>query len=404
MFFPTDTLQRAARRAARALAWVAMAAGLACTASGDQLLGTILPEEMPIRADASTPTLVSDGGGACLSFTYPARAIGQNLAIELIVDRSLPMADPRLDKWDALVSGLSRFFKAGTADGTDIGVVYFPALGDSCNRCMPRECNCFANCGCPCDQHGDPPRNCQRGGMCDPNRYDRPDVEILPMPQNGSNLAASLGQIPMGPSTTRPALQGALDHAAWYQTQPLNQDERVVAVLVALNAPAVNECAPNSVFDCGEAAANSNIKTYVVAFNYDGPSLDPIFTKGGGKLFQFDSRRGDDITVKFGDLVQELARDTSAGCEYEVPANTTDPDKINVSVTSGAEAGSPTPTLTLLRVKSRFSCNGQLGWFYDRSDRPTRIVTCDAACRNIRNTPDAKVSITVGCPTLPTPP
>ena len=403
MFFLTDSLQKAARRATSALGCLAMAAGLACSANGDQLLGTIVPEVTPIHADASSPTLVSDGGGACLSYPYPARAIGQNLAIELVVDRSLPAADPRLDKWDALVSGLSRFFKAGTADGTDIGIVYFPASGDSCNRCMPGQCMCFANCGCPCDQHGDPPRNCQRGGMCDSNRYDRPDVEILPMPQNGTNLAASLGQLPMGPSTMRPALQGALDHASWYQTQQLNQDERVVAVLVALNPPATTECAPNSISDVADVAANSNIKTYVVALNYDGPSLDPISMRGGGKLFQFDSRRGDDITVKFGDLVQELAHDTGTGCEYELPANTTDPDKINVSFTSGTDGGSPSPTTNILKIKSRFACNGQFGWFYDRADRPTRIVTCDAACKAIRSTPDAKVTITVGCPSIPTP-
>jgi hypothetical protein len=383
-----------------------MGLALGCSANGDQLLGTIIPETAPIHADGSTPSLVSDGGGVCQSFQYPARPIGQNLAIEFIVDRSLSMTDPRFDKWDALVSGLTRFFHANVADGIDIGIVYFPAIGiqDACGRCMLRDCNCFANCGCPCDQHGDPPRNCgQRGGMCDPNRYIGPDVEIRPMPQNGSNLAGSLAQTPSGPSTMLPALQGALDHAAWYQTQQLNQDERVLAVLVAMNPPATSECAPNSVADCGDVAASSNIKTHVVALNYDGPALDPIFMKGGGRFFQFDSRR-DDIAVKFGELVQDLERDRDTGCQYEVPANTTDPDKINVSFTSGADAGITSPPMfNISRVKNRFACNGQFGWFYDRTDRPTRIITCDAACKAIRNTPDVKVTISVGCLTFSTP-
>jgi hypothetical protein len=383
-------------RALGALGAMALAHG--CTASGDQVLGSIRQEPGPIRADAAPRG--PDASGPCISGTsYPGHEIGQDLAIYFTIDRSAQsMLDPTGDKWDELVSGLTSYLHSNAANGISIGIDYFPASGpDGCSRCPPRDCGCLAACGCPCDQHGNP-RNCQRGGWCESSSYRAPDVEIDPMPQNGSALAGSLfAQIPFGPTTIRPALRGALDYTAAYAAT--NPRERVIEVLIAGGPPF--ECGPASVSDCAEVAASSNTRTYVVEYDYSGPSLEPIAIRGGGKRFQFESRDRD-IERRFAELVAEL-RDRPH-CEYDLPSTSDfDLGRINVEFTVAAGAGSGVPT-TLFQVDGREACNGGPGWYYDRPDRPTRIVMCEDTCRRIHGPTEASVNIKIGCPTVPPPP
>ena len=55
-------------------------------------------------------------------------------------------------------------------------------------------------------------------------------------------------------------------------------------------------------------------------------------------------------------------------------------------------------------VKNRESCGGGGGFYYDRPDRPTRIVVCDETCRSkIHGPTDSNVVINVGC-SAPRPP
>jgi hypothetical protein len=204
----------------------------------------------------------------------------------------------------------------------------------------------------------------------------------------------------MGPATTRPALQGALEYAAGYQAQHLNQ--RVVEVLIVINPPAAIECMPNAVADCADVAAQSNVQTHVVAFNYNGPFLDPIANKGGGKLYQFDGRR-DDIAMKFGELVQDLLLADS--CQYALPTSATSPDKVSVEIEQFSDDGGELPLLIPPPLKNRSACNnGQEGWFYDRADQPTRIITCGATCNRIRAMQNPRVKIRVGSTACPSPP
>jgi hypothetical protein len=368
---------------------------LACGANGDQVLGNIRPDNGVIDNDASTPM---DAPTGCNTFkSSPAQEVGSVLSIFFTIDRSQSMLDPLGDKWDAFTSGFTRFLHSSAADGVGIGAAYLPFGGnpEACSHCLPRDCACLAACGCPCDPRMDP-RTCQRASMCDPTSYG-PVVDIAPMPQNGGPLAISLGQFPFGPTVVRPALVGALDYTV--DRAARNHDERVVEVLIVGGPPSASDCSPDTIADCADAAASSSTPTNVVAFDYVGPSLATIATRGGGRLYEFDSRR-DDIAMRFADLVQDLRSEPS--CQFDVPSDTTDWDKVNLQITSSSDGGAST-TLISRQVQNREACAGGDGWYYDRPDHPTRIIACDAACAKIDGPPEATVTITVGCGSAPPP-
>jgi hypothetical protein len=368
-----------------------------CGANGDQVLGTIRAgEPPPIHADSGTGMDATTAG--CTVYRQEiAREVGQGLDVYFTVDRSYQsMFDPTGDKWDRLVSGLTRFLHSGQLPDLEIGIHYFPAGGnsDACTRCAPRDCGCLAACGCPCDMRLDP-RICQRNDMCDASSYTRPDVEIGQISQTAGPIAMSLfAQTPFGPTTIRPALRGGLDHVASFASQ--HQNERVVEVLVAGGPPDAADCQPDTIADCSDVAADSNAKTYVVAFDYDGSSLDPIATRGGGFLRQFDSRR-EDVALRFAELVRDIADEPH--CEYDLPSGA-DTGPVSVLITTLSDAGSGSPSTIIVaeqQVKNRQACNGARGWYYDRPDHPGRIVACDETCRKIRELP-AIVQIKVCAP------
>jgi hypothetical protein len=387
-----EMLRRKVARAARSFAALVCAAG--CSASGDQVLGNIRPEPPPVP-DASAS---HDAAAACTSFmSSEARETGFDLDIYFTIDRSSSMADRFGDKWDLFVSGFTRFLHSSSADGVGIGLGFFPSPTnqDACNRCPPRDCGCLASCGCPCDAMMNP-RPCQRGPICDPDTYDQADVDIATIPGNAGALATSLSPFPFGPTVMRPALRGALEYTGFFTAN--HKDDRVYDVLVAGGPPSTDICAPDTVDDVANVAAASNTRTFVVAFDYQGPSLDLVADKGGGRLFSIDPR-AEDVALRFASLVQELRAE--GHCDYEIPQGV-DFGKVNVEITLPDDAGTAT-TFVSYQVKNRDACGASLGWYYDRSDRPTRIVACPAACRKIHGPPEATVVLKTGCPTLPPP-
>jgi len=377
-------------RAAFAKAAVIALLLVGCSASGDQVLGTIRRDNETIRTDASPP-VVPDAGGRCNGMSVSdAREIASDLDIYFVIDRSAWMFGPMGDKWDAFVSGFTHFLQEPAVNGVGIGVGYFPAAWNpECAHCPPRDCACLAACGCSCDMRMDP-RLCPQRPICDPNSYDRADVDIGRVPQNNSTLVLSLAPFPIGPTVIRPALEGGLEFATEHAER--NGNDRVALILVAGGPPAP-ECGPSSVLDCANVAARSNTKTYVVAFDYVGPSLEPIATRGGGKVVE--SRR-DDVAGRLAQLVTDIKNEPH--CHYEIPQDTdpSDLDKISLEIAFPNDAGASTRIIAD-QVKNRSACNGGLGWYYDRMDHPTRIIACDATCGQIHGSREGKVVITVGC-------
>jgi hypothetical protein len=50
------------------------------------------------------------------------------------------------------------------------------------------------------------------------------------------------------------------------------------------------------------------------------------------------------------------------------------------------------------RVDSATACAAG-GWHYDNLEAPTRIIVCPQSCDAIRDTPDARIDVLLGCAT-----
>ena len=107
--------------------------------------------------------------------------------------------------------------------------------------------------------------------------------------------------------------------------------------------------------------------------------------------------------MKFASVLENIRREPH--CEYEVPSGSgIDFGKITLEVTLTADAGwGPLMKLQVYPVKNRDACGNGGGWYYDRSDRPTRIIACDDTCRKIHGATESSVVINVGC-SAPRPP
>jgi hypothetical protein len=343
---------------------------LACSATGDQFLGTVMSDKAT-QTDASPAG--SEAGGACPPTRQGAlEEAHSDLDIFFTVDSSQQSFNP--DQWDTFVSGFTRFLHLDSANGIGMGIVYFPAQSpEACGgRCQPGDCGCLMACGCDCGARFDP-RSCQQRSPCDASAYQTPDVDIAPLPQNAGPLAASLfTQNPFGQRTIRPALQGSLDHLAFFEGS--HPGQRVVEVLIAGGSPS-SDCQPGSIADCAGVADGSNAKTFVVAFDTADSPFDPIAARGGTeRAIRFDANRA--IEDQFVILVSTIRK--APYCEYALPDGV-DYRNINVTLTAVVDAGL-SPVFPVSRVRDRGSCDNGLGWYSDR----THIVACDETCRKIR--------------------
>jgi hypothetical protein len=355
---------------------VASTIALACSSSGDQILGRVV-------SDNTTPIVVSDAGpfsgdatiGDCVSTGVPAEAIPFDLYA--LIDRSQSMQDPDIDKWELLVTSFTRFLQSGVANGTRFGVGFFPMGPDETCRNDPR---------------------CWRGAPCNPDTYTHAAVEIQRLPDNYQALVMSIFQPPAGGSTvTRPALEGSLIHASnWERFHP---GRRVVQILITGGPPSPEACQPNSVGDCANTVAFFSSKTYVIAFGTDRSALEPIAVAGGGEAFSIDIR--DMMTDRLGEVIQQI-RDDETDCEWAVPPTVPGFDfgKLNVEVT-GLLSTLPQAPTWLTKVKNRQGCDGtNLEWYYDNNTRPTRIIACNATCKGIHQSAATTTRISLGCQSI----
>ena len=100
-----------------------------------------------------------------------------------------------------------------------------------------------------------------------------------------------------------------------------------------------------------------------------------------------------DLGAKLGDTLEAIRGKTAITCEYEMP----DPSKVgyvNVSYQDGSGPATP--------VGYDQECAAK-GWRYDDPQKPTKIILCDATCGAVNAGKSPKLSIEIGCPTVPEP-
>jgi hypothetical protein len=323
------------------------------------------------------------------------------------------------DRWDAVNAPLSAWVQSVAAEPPfNVGIGYF---------------------GIPTMFGQDP------NAQCDAANYEKPDVEIGPLPQNAMAIVDSLNA--HKPSTNTPtnaALQGAVNHAlAWKTSHP---NEVVAVVLVTDGEP--NSC--GSVQDVANTAAMAfnngmGVQTFVIGVTSSGttcfidpdpPSvtdLDTVAMAGGtGKALVVDVAQNPEqqLTDELNMIRKSITMTTTKTevmtsklpCEFQIPMDVNmtngphvvfDKDKVNVDFTSNQGVKQ-----SVYRVDSLDKCAGTnaLGWYYDNDDMPTEVLLCPNACSQIQApTADGgvdptlagmapKVSIVLGCKSIYAPP
>lgn len=305
------------------------------------------------------------------------------LDIFIMQDQSGSMSDTTSTggtKWDGVKAALDGFMGDPGSAGIGVGIQYFGLKGGSGGI--------FGS-----------------GTSCTVADYQKPEVEIAPLPGVKASIDTSLAKhSPTGGTPTGPALEGALNHAhEWQVAHP----SHVVIVLLATDGlPTL--CTPQdipTISSDAAAAAKAGIRTYVIGVLADGDlsmgadtNLNDISKAGnGGPAFIVKSSTTD-VTAAFLDALKKI-RGSALACSYEVPMGAgADYKKVNVNVTLGGKDS------TIPYVGSAAACDATKGgWYYDvdpSKGTPKKIILCDASCKALQGDSTAKIDIEVGCATI----
>jgi hypothetical protein len=322
-----------------------------------------------------------------------------------MLDRSASMADDA--KWTSSTSALKAFLQSADTAGIGVGLGYFGQHVEPLVECASQctDCVCVLQCGCNGCYCQGADCSCPNTELCFPGDYAIPAVEIAPLPGSAIDLAASLDAMTtFGGTPTRPALEGAIEHAhGWAVAHP---GHKVVAVLATDGLPSETTCTPNTLGDVEKVAADGlsslpSIQTFVIGVGPELASLDAIAAAGGtGMAYLVDSSA--DTTQQLIDAMSAIQDEAGLPCEYVIPdgANA-DLGKVNVQYIPAGKG----PPEDVLHASTAAQCDPVAGgWYYDDNASPTQIVMCPATCAKIANDAQGKVDILVGCETVDIPP
>ena len=257
----------------------------------------------PVYLDAAVDW---DAALVCGAVGLPA--VRRRLDLYLIVDNNFTLQLPPgpIISWDNLLRGLESYVERDDASGTGVGVKYF-------------------------------------GGQCNAGAYARPDVEVLPLPDNAPAIQRSLSRVSIiNASPMEYALDGAIDHARsranWYP------HTKQAVVVVTDGYEVLPRCQPDDLTAPGLAAdgmtGSPAIPTYVIALDVRElvdilpigriDSLDDIAEQGGtGQARRIDLQ---DSTEAFVEAMLEVQHEAES-CDYAVPQLVRDePGRLSLGV------------------------------------------------------------------------
>ncbi|MBK6517192.1 MAG: VWA domain-containing protein [Polyangiaceae bacterium] len=343
-------------------------------------------------------------GGGCAGEDYVAEKVP--LDIYLMLDQSGSMSDGSPSRWDAVVGAITAFVQSPSTAGVGVGIQYFPL--ESGNNCSVLQCYNDADCGAGCGpcMGAVPQLNfpgiCQGfadSDSCNTVDYATPDVEIGPLPANGSAIVQSMSAHgPTGGTPTSAALQGAIDHAkAWAN---FNVGHKTIVVLATDGDP--TSCNDDLGFINGIAAAGvsgtPSILTFVIGVGGSVGALNGFAAAGGtSQAFMID--QSPDVEQAFLDALLAI-QGAAIPCAFLIPEPPPGEDidfgQINVNYTPAN--GTPD---NIPRVDNSGACPADgLAWYYDDNQAPTQIFLCPATCTTISADTEGSVKIVVGCETV----
>jgi hypothetical protein len=320
-----------------------------------------------------------DPDAACSETTETTAAVSSDIFI--MQDRSGSMDCPAADdtcqnpsqllpptRWDAVTDAVQSFISAPSSAGIGVGIGFFgipTGMGDAVS--------------------------------CNAADYAKPVTPIKPLPANATAISAAIAATkPVGSTPTVAALTGALDYAKTYA----KGTNRSAAVVLVTDGTPTN-CSGNTVGAAATLATHAHngtppIRTYVIGLG-NTAALDQIALAGSGGTTHYFPAKGD-VATQLGAALRTIAGMVS--CRYAIPSRggiSVDPNLVNVRVTLGA-AGVPT---RIGKVNDASACGASGGWYYDDNAKPAQIILCRQSCDPVKATPDSRVQVLYGCPSLP---
>jgi len=317
------------------------------------------------------------------------------VSIYVMLDQSRSMNAESGDssKWQVAVDSINTFVNDPASADLEVALQYFP----------------IAN------------------GECTGAGFSTPEVPMGLLPDHAANISASLSaHMPgmvgggmfsqNGGTPIEGALNGVTDFCAQYkQDRTMNPEGRnCFAVLVTDGLP--RGCSEESTVLVGiatDAYANDEVVTFTIGMTgADFTLLDQIAQQGHGDCTPDAADPSWACDVSSGSMTfldaLNLIRDTvtevqtiALECEWEIPdppeGEEFNKDEVNVEFTP---TGLDEDKQVFGRVDSENQCGGNLGWYYDDLDNPTRIIACEQTCTTIQASETGKINILLGCGTI----
>jgi hypothetical protein len=364
------------------------------------------PGDAGLAGDGSTEAGEPDAGpgtadASCVGVSYPVEP--HLLDLYLMLDQSGSMSEVVADggtKWGAVTGAINGFLTQPSAAGLGVGLQYFGLPAVDAGACTANAaCTTSADCGAGTCVAGT--CFCSTGGAADSclsSDYQRPSVEIAPLPAVGPTISASMAaHSPATATPTSAALQGAVDHASeWAVAHP---GHKAVVLLATDGDPTECDTSLTNIAAIAQkaAAGTPNVLTFVIGIGSSLTNLNTIAAAGGtSSAFIVDT--SGNVTQQFLDALDKI-RGAAQSCAYALPAPSVgaiDYARVNVQYTPGG-TGAP---ITLSKVIDAASCppSGD-AWYYDVNGAPTQILLCASACTTVRQDAKASVAVVLGCST-----
>lgn len=311
----------------------------------------------------------SSGLNECASETTEATLAP--LTMFIAFDKSGSMGQD--NKWNQATNALKAFFADPEAAGLEVALRFFPE-----GQCDGNNCNVNA-CATP---------NVDVGMLT---------ADAAPTDTHESILTLAINAMsPNGNTPMSAALEGALQWSSNYLLA--NPDHKVVTILVTDGIPVGCEESTGAIANIAASGLADGVPTYTVGLAGSNQNqLTTIATAGGGQAF-FIGSAGDTQAQLLAAL--QAIRGAQLACEIAIPEpteGTFNKDLVNVEYTPGGS----TQGQTIGKVPSEGACGANGGWYYDDESNPTTIMFCPATCETVRSDDSGKISVVLGCDTIP---